>query len=70
MWRRSGFGGGANHGFQICGRIGDARQNGRAAHADAQSGFAKLRDGFDAQIRTRSARLQNPRQIDIQRGDL
>ena len=32
----SGCGGGAHHGLQICGRIGDAGQNGRATHAHSQ----------------------------------
>ena len=65
----SGFGGGADHTFQVFRRIGDSWDDRRATHADAQSRLAQRAHGVDAEIGTRGARLENSRQFDIERRD-
>jgi len=46
-------------------RIGDAGQDGRTTHAHIDSGLAERAQRFETQIRTRRARLQNPRQVRV-----
>ncbi len=68
MWRAPAAAACAHDGLKIRGRIGDAGQDGRAAHAHGQARCAKFAHGFHSQIWARSSRLENPRQFDVQGG--
>ncbi len=63
-------GGGANHGFQIPGRIGDSGQT-RASNSRRRvsPAAAQRANRVHAKIGARRARLENPRQVHVQRGD-
>src|SRR5580692_7370776 len=55
--------------LQVARRISDAGQHGRADYPSRDARLVQLLYGLQAQIRTRGARLQNARQVNLQSGD-
>src|SRR5690242_2848213 len=65
----AGLGDGAHQVFQIARRVGNAWQNGSADDAGGHAALVELAHGLKAQVGAWGARLQNARQLGIQRGD-
>jgi hypothetical protein len=55
----AGFGGRADDGLQVFGRIGDSGDDGRTTYADAQSRVGEDAHGLDAKIGPGGAGLEN-----------
>ena len=65
----AGLGSGADDRFEVSGRIGNPREDGRTADADTQAGVAQRPNGIKAEIRTRGAGFEDSCQIGVESRD-